>query len=145
MSSQTASLFVTSYTCSVYIDQRILYALSLHLRAVCHIICVCVSVSVHVCIYVHVFLHTCLLACMWGCNTKSVPIDTKADPPIPPFLFPGGEIRQSVYLLAPSRRGAGARDGRLWRWGQSSRVYRLDVSVGGLKKGTVTSGILMLI
>lgn len=30
-------------------------------------------------------------------------------------------------------------------WGQSSRVYRLDVSVGGLKKGTVTSDILMLI
>lgn len=30
-------------------------------------------------------------------------------------------------------------------WGQSRRVYWLDVSVGGLKKGTVTSGILMLI
>lgn len=30
-------------------------------------------------------------------------------------------------------------------WGQSSLVYRLDVSVGGLKEGTVTSGILMLI
>lgn len=30
-------------------------------------------------------------------------------------------------------------------WGQSSHVYNLDVSVGGLKKGTVTAGILMLI
>lgn len=30
-------------------------------------------------------------------------------------------------------------------WRQSGRVYELDVSFGGLKKGTVTPGILMLI
>lgn len=108
---------------AVYIDQRLLYALSLHLRAVCCILfarlCVCVCSCVY--IYDHVFLHMCLDACMHacmhvGCNTKSssVPVDTKPDPPSPSSSSLGGvEIRQSVYLPAPSRREAGALDGRL--------------------------------
>lgn len=99
-------------------------------------VCVCLCV----CSYVHVFLHTCLHACKWG-RTHKVLVCAgrhKARPPIPLFLFPGGEIRQSVYLPAPSRRGAGAPGWEVIEvagWGQSSRVYRLDVSVGGLKEG----------
>ena len=136
----------------VYIDQRILYALSLHMCVLCHIyfalVYVCVCSCVCLCIPAHV------LACMWGCNTKSssVPVDTKPAPhtpaPTPLFLFPWGRDK-TVCLSACSQQEGGWGPG--WEvmevvgWGQSSRVYSLDVSVGGLKKGTVTSGILMLI
>lgn len=115
---------------AVYIDQSSLYALSLHLRAVCHIVFVCVFIymcSLYMSTYscTHAFMHACGDA---HTKSSSVPVDTKPEPPHPPiprFLFPGGEIRQSVYLPAPSRRGAGFQDRRLWRWwgGDSLAVF----------------------
>lgn len=92
---------------------------------VSHIICVCIC---SYCIYVQPIYWTCTYSCthafmyascMWGCTHKVLICASrhKANPPpIPCFLFPGGKISQSVYLAAPSRRGAGVRDGRLWRW-----------------------------
>lgn len=87
-------------------------------------------------------------------KSSSVPVDTKPDPsthlpsPSSSSLEVGGGDK-TVCLSACSQHEGGWGIG--WEvievvgWEQSSRVYGLDVSVGGLKKGTVTSGILMLI
>lgn len=61
-----------------------------------------------------------------GCTYKILICTSrhKARIPIPRFLFPGGEIRRSVYLPA-LRRGAGVQHRRLWRWwgGDSPVVF----------------------
>lgn len=73
----------------------------------------------------------------------------KARPPHPPLPLPWGRDKTVCLSACSQQEGAGAQDERLWRWwgGDSLAVfiYWLDVSVGGLEKGTVTSGILMLI
>lgn len=130
---------------AVYIDQRPLYALSLYVRAVCHILfacpCVCPCIPAHVPACMHVEMQHKVLVRAAGKH--------KARPPIPLFLFPEGGGDKTVCLSGCSQQEGGWGPG--WEvmevvgWGQSSRIYWLDVSVGGLKKGTVTSGILMLI
>lgn len=84
---------------AVYIDQRPLYALSLHLRAVCHVLfarlCVCVCPCVytyntytvcpcmpaHVPAYMHVGMQHKVLVCAGR---------HKARPPHPPLPLPWG-------------------------------------------------------
>lgn len=75
------------------------------------------------CLPAHVYMSTnlCTRACTWWCNTVSCTDRHKAIPHPPLSQSFGGGIRQSVQLPAPSRRGAGARDGRFWRsWGGDS-------------------------
>lgn len=115
-SSLTTLLFETSYICSIYRSKgSVCFVLAL-VCCVSYIIrCLCVCLCM--CSYVHVFLHTCLHACKWGRTDKVLVCAGrhKARPPIPLFLFPGGEIRQSVYLPDPSRRGG---------WGPEMGGYR---------------------
>lgn len=149
-SSSTVSLFETFYICSIYRSKasvRFVLAFACFVSCIiCRLVRVCVCLCMSMCSCTRAFMHKCRDA---HTKSSSVPADTKPDPCIPLFLFPWGEaIRQSVCLRSAKREGAGPQRRRLRRWwcgGQSSRVYRLDVSAGVVRKGTVTSGILMLI